>query len=106
MKIKTLLKLSFIILIIIFLALYFMQATSYYQGDINKKSMMTEDAIKQFEKDLKGGKKIDARNYLEKEERLDNNLSNLGMSLSKLLEKAFSTTVKTIFNGLNSIISS
>ena len=69
---KRLIKLIGIILLIFFLALYLSSYnTSYYEN----KNILTEDAIKRFEKDLKEGKKINVNNYIEKEKNYNNKVS-------------------------------
>ena len=47
-----------------FLVLYFAQAGGYYEDVNNKKASLTEEKIKQFEEDVKNGKKIEVENYV------------------------------------------
>ena len=77
---KRLIKLIGIILLIFFLALYLSSYnTSYYEN----KNILTEDAIKRFEKDLKEGKKINVNNYIEKEKTEE--FTNYRDNLSRLI---------------------
>ena len=81
---KRLIKLIGIILLIFFLALYLSSYnTSYYEN----KNILTEDAIKRFEKDLKEGKKINVNNYIEKEKNYNNKVSTYTLKLSNLIDK-------------------
>ena len=76
---KKIIKPIGIILIILFLSLYLSSYnTSYYEN----KNILTEDAIKRFEKDLKQGKKIDVNNYIEKEKDYNNKVSKTTLKIS------------------------
>ena len=64
MKANNILKFTFIILILLFIGLYISQVTGYYEYTESKKTTLTKDAINRFEKDVKEGKEISAKNYL------------------------------------------
>ena len=56
--------LSFIfILFIIYLFMYAMVKTGYYESRINRKTIITDRKIREFEKDIKEGKVIDVNKY-------------------------------------------
>ena len=55
---------------------------------------------------MKNGKEIIAGNYLEKENNYNNNLSLLGVKLSKLIESGFNKLMWLILNELESVIDS
>ena len=67
MKANNILKFTFVILILLFIGLYISQVTGYYEYTESKKTTLTKDAINRFEKDVKEGKEISAKNYLEEE---------------------------------------
>lgn len=76
-------KIILIFIIIFFLSLYFSKYSSdYYE----MKSNLTEEAIKNYEKDLKDGKNIVASNYLPEEKNYNNKVSKMGLGLSHLIE--------------------
>lgn len=89
-------KIILIILIIIFLSLYFMNIVGYY--DVNRnRTILTEEQIKQFERDIENGEYIDINDYLEpKNKDYDNSFSNISLNISngidtflnKFLQKA------------------
>ena len=81
-----LLKGIFLVIIILFLSLYFSKYTSDYYTSNNN---LTEEAIERYEKDLKEGKEIDPRNYVQEEKNYNNKVSKLGLKTSKLIEKTF-----------------
>lgn len=104
MKGKNVLILISSITIIFFFALYFSQYTGYYDFSDNSKTVLTDEAIKKFEADVKAGKKIDASNYLEKEKNYSNKASKLGMKISLIIEKAFNKGMNAIFNELEKTV--
>ena len=92
---KRLIKLIGIILLIFFLALYLSSYnTSYYEN----KNILTEDAIKRFEKDLKEGKKINVNNYIEKEKNYNNKVSTYTLKLSNLIDKCINKSLKLVYS--------
>ena len=94
---KRLIKLIGIILLIFFLALYLSSYnTSYYEN----KNILTEDAIKRFEKDLKEGKKINVNNYIEKEKNYNNKVSTYTLKLSYLIDKCINKSLKLVLKYL------
>lgn len=94
---KRLIKLIGIILLIFFLALYLSSYnTSYYEN----KNILTEDAIKRFEKDLKEGKKINVNNYIEKEKNYNNKVSTYTLKLSNLIDKCINKSLKLVLKYL------
>ena len=94
---KRLIKLIGIILLIFFLALYLSSYnTSYYEN----KNILTEDAIKRFEKDLKEGKKINVNNYIEKEKSYNNKVSTYTLKLSNLIDKCINKSLRLVLKYL------
>ena len=94
---KRLIKLIGIILLIFFLALYLSSYnTSYYEN----KNILTEDAIKRFEKDLKEGKKINVNNYIEKEKNYNNKVSTYTLKISNLIDKCINKSLRLVLKYL------
>ena len=94
-------KLLGIILVIMFLSVYFSRFNnSYYEN----KNVLTEEAIIQFEKDIKEGKNINVSTYLKEEKDYSNKVSNVGMKTSNFIEKGFKKTLKFLFNCLGGLI--
>lgn len=52
------------ILFIIFLINYFSVSTGYYKEQINKKTVLTDEKIKEFEEDVKNGEYVDINDYV------------------------------------------
>lgn len=106
MKAKKVFIFIFCGLFVLFVSLYVTQATGYYEFSNSKKSTLTNEAIKKFEQDVKSGKKIAAKNYLEEEKQYNNKISNASLALSKSIEKGFNFIMNKIFSELNSVVSS
>ena len=105
MNYKSIAGFIMVILIILFLGLYVSQMTGYYEYSESKKQALTEDAIQRFEQDVKEGKEINAKDYLQEEINYNNALSNIGMKLSSLIEKGFNKAMNGLFNEISKTIS-
>lgn len=69
--------------------------SGYYQGELQKKMILTQEAIDNFEKDVEEGKEIDVNNYLEiKEKNYDNKFSNGGRYISNKINSIISNGIK------------
>ena len=71
----------FMISFLSFLVIYFSELTGYYQYQNHKKTVLTGEQIKKFEKDVASGKEVDINEYLVVDNRIYNN------KLSKLMSK-------------------
>ena len=77
--------------IIVYICLYGLNMSGYYDKGRRDKMEFTSSQIEQFEKDVDAGKTIDLNNYIEENNKdYSNSLSRLGYNVSK--------TVDTIFN--------
>ncbi len=101
-----LLKLSLIILFISFLTLYFSHNSGYFEYEQHKKTSFTKEQIERFEQDIKDGKEVDITNYLDnKDNDYSNKISNLGLTLSKQIEKAIKGGLNHVINFINNSLS-
>ncbi len=97
---KQIIKGTGIMMLILFFSLYFSKYNNdYYEN----KRILTDEAINRFEKDVKEGKKIDAKNYLPKEKDYNNKASEIGVKSSEFIEKVFEKSLRVIMTYLNSI---
>lgn len=98
-------KLSLLALVIVFFILVFSSSGGYYEYELNKKSNLTEEAIKQFEQDVKEGREIDINDYVVKEKKdYSNTFSKLGLKLSNKIGTIFKEGVKFIFNSVGNLV--
>lgn len=77
---------ALLILFLIYFALYLMDNLGYYNLS-TKKTILTEEKIKEFENDIKNGKSIDLTNYVETENNYNNIYSNIGYNISVGIDK-------------------
>jgi len=79
-------KLLIQVLLILFLSLFL----SKYSIDVNEnKRILTEQAIEEYEKDLKEGKEIVSEKYHIKEKDYNNKVAKTGRKISSMIEKTF-----------------
>lgn len=106
MNINKLIKPLLTILILSFLALYFMTSGGYYEYKLNNKNILTEEAIKQFENDVKEGKPIIASNYIKEQKNYSNKANILANKLSDLISNIYDKVMKYLFKQIEKTISS
>lgn len=91
------------ILFLIYLSLYMMDNLGYY--NINTKNkVLTEEAIKEFEKDIKNGKSIDIKNYVGDNTNYKNFYSNLGYNLSIGVDNILNKGLKKVGDILKKLL--
>lgn len=96
---KKIIKIISFLIVIFFFSLYFSKYNNdYYENE----RVLTEDAMKRFENDVKKGKKIIASNYIPKEKNYNNKASNIGVKTSSFIEKTFDKGLQLIMDYLNS----
>ncbi len=100
MKNKTwiIFKNTLILLFILFLINYFIANTGYYNKINNKKTIMTEEKIKEFESDIKNNEYIDIKKYTNEEEQDTSNvMSNLGYKTSETINDIVTNKLFKLF---------
>ena len=102
---KKLIKLIGIIIIIIFIASYMIAESGYYEYTMQRRTIITNEKIKEFEEDVKNNKEIDLKNYLDKEEiDYSNKITTLIYNISDNSNKLARKTIKYIFKKLGSLV--
>ena len=84
-----------------FLIIYFSGSGTYYENQLHKKTLFTEEQIKKFEQDVADGKNVSIEDYIdEKSENYSNKTSEAGLFLSKgisgYIKKGIEKTFKMI----------
>ena len=98
---------KYIVLIsfITFLSLYISQSTGYFEYKNSKKVALTNEQIKQFEKDVNEGKNIDITKYIEINNKdYQNKLSKTGLQVSNILEKSVQKFISESFKVLAKLV--
>lgn len=98
-------KFLIISIIIIFLVSYLVASTGYYEYQIQERTILTNEKIKEFEEDIKNNKDIDALEYFTLEEvDYSNKFTNLVYNISNESTKVTRKVIKKIFKKLGSLI--
>lgn len=88
-KKKNPLLIIMIILFGVYLALYYAFLNGYYEYKNYNKMVLTEEAMKEFEKDISEGKDITLNKYIKTEYKdYSNSISDLGLKTGEFLEDA------------------
>lgn len=91
-------------LFITFASLYISQSAGYIEYENRKQVALTESQIKKFEKDVKDGKQVDVEKYLKTNEKnYQNNISKVGLKVSKIMEKGVNKVVDVSFKFLGKL---
>ena len=95
-------RIVILILFFFFMILYGMQLTGYNDYRTNRKKMLTS-----YEKDIKEGKDVSRKDYLTKNKvSYNNNLSNLGLDISKGISYVFNKTMDGLFKLMEEAVNS
>lgn len=104
-KANKILKYLILTSFITFLSLYISQSTGYYEYCASKKTALTNKQIKEFESDIRKGKKVDIKKYIETNNKnYQNNLSKTGLSISKTSEKCIQKVIDKSFKLLGNLV--
>ncbi len=86
------------LLFIIYIGLFIASKTGFYEAKVNKKTLLTNEAIKQFEQDIEDGKEVDLNNYIPKEKKdYANFLTKTADKITKACEEVASGSIKDIW---------
>lgn len=92
-------------LFVLFVSLYIASNAGYYEYQNKEQVKFTEEKMKEFEEDLKNGKKVDIKDYLTNANKdYNNKVTELGLAMSDFvnngiingLEKTFKLVEKLI----------
>lgn len=88
-----------------FVSLYLASASGYYEYENKEQTKFTEEKMKEFENDLKKGKKVDLKDYLEVDTvKYDNKITNFGQSLSDILNDSITHSLEKTFKFIEKLI--
>ena len=98
-------KYTIVIIFISFFCTVILSMSGYYQTTLQKKTILTNEAILSFENDIKEGKDIDVNNYIEQNQKnYDNAFTKGGRYISNKINNLISTgiekTLKLIINAI------
>jgi len=94
-----------IILLVLFFCLFFANSAGYYEYKLSQKTNLTDEAIKQFEQDIKDGKEVDVNDYIDdKTKNYDNNLTKINKKVSESISKVFGGSLKYFFKYISNAV--
>ena len=92
-----------IVLFFIYLALYIANLTGYYDKSIREKTILTEEKKREFEKDLKEGKNVQIKTYLQSEKDYSNFLTKSANKINNKLGDFFSDDLNGLWLFIKSL---
>ena len=98
MKYENTFKIIFIFLFVIFLTMYISVGSNYYEYELHKKVMLTNEDIKKFEDDVKNNKEVDIDNYISSRVDYSNSFSKASTKVSMETKKYIKQGIEGIFN--------
>lgn len=90
------------VLFIVYFSLYLMDNLGYY-NIAAKNKILTEEKLKEFERDVKNGKSIDIKNYVDDETNYKNFYSNIGYNMSIGIDNILNKGLKKVGNVLKKL---
>jgi hypothetical protein len=98
-------KVVFVGLLFIYISFYFAGVAGYYEYKNYKKTVLTEEQIEKFEKDVKEGKEVNVEDYVVEDKKVVNNkISNLGKRISFGVSGIISKSLAKGFKSLSKFI--
>ena len=87
------------VLFILYLSLTIAISSGYYEAKLSEKTTITDEAMKQFEEDVKAGKNVDIKDYLtDIKKDYSNGATKLGIDFSMIVEKFMSKGINEMVN--------
>ena len=103
-KNKTL-NLIIIIVVIIFITSYLVSYSGYYEYQLQEKTILTNEKIKEFEQDIKNNENIDIKEYINNEEiDYSNKITNIVYKLSENSNKIARKCIKALFKKISYLV--
>ena len=91
-------------LFLLYLALYIAYSSGYYESNISKHTIITQEKLEEFEQDIKDNKEIDIKDYVDKEDKdYSSKVSKIGTSISSKIDSFMDGGVSNFFNLLGKL---
>ena len=102
---KKIFKVLLFTIILTFIVAYIIEETGYYEYQLQTKTNLTNEAIKQFEQDIKDNKNIDLKDYVV-DNNIDytNNLTKATNKISNDVNKYLKKTIEGFFNVVSKLV--
>lgn len=87
------------VLFILYISLTIAISTGYYEAKLSEKTTITNEAIKQFEEDVRNGKNVDINDYLtDNYQDYSNQTTKAGYAFSSAIESFMSKGINEAVN--------
>lgn len=98
---KKIIKVIFTCLFLSFVVSYVIEMTGYYEYNLQNKTIMTNESIAQFEKDLAEGKDVTIENYVVSTEKdytssLTRTTNKVSVKVNKILKEGIESVFKIV----------
>lgn len=103
MKKHNFLKTLFILVFLLFLALFIASKTGYYEKSVKDKTYLTNKKLKEFEKDISEGKNVDAKDYFPKEVDYSNIFTKSANNISNKIGLVVNYKAKNIWDFIKTL---
>ena len=103
MKKHNFFKTLFILVFLLFLALFIASKTGYYEKSVKDKTYLTNKKLKEFEKDISEGKNVDAKDYFPKEVDYSNVFSKSANNISNKIGLVVNYKAKNIWDFIKTL---
>jgi len=102
---KKLFKYFVILLLLVFTFIFMASEAGYYEYNLRKKMVLTNEAMEKFEEDVKNNENVDLNDYLESSQKnYKNNLTEVCSNVSKKINEYFKFGIDSIFSVINKVV--
>lgn len=89
-----------------YIIVYIISISSYYDYQLQKKTILTNEQIKLFESDISQGKDVSLNDYVVSTEKdYSNSLTKFTYKITKNINKSIKNSVEVCFKLLNNLVS-
>lgn len=103
MKKHNFFKTLFILVFLLYLALFIASKTGYYEKSVKDKTFLTNKKIKEFEKDISEGKNVDAKDYFPKEVDYSNIFTKSANNISNKIGLVVNSKAKNVWDFIKTL---
>ena len=103
MKKHNFFKTLFILVFLLFLALFIASKTGYYEKSVKDKTNLTNKKLKEFEKDIIEGKNVDAKDYFPKEVDYSNVFTKSANNISNKIGLVVNSKAKNVWDFIKTL---
>ena len=103
MKKHNFFKTLFILVFLLFLALFIASKTGYYEKSVKDKTYLTNKKLKEFEKDISEGKNADAKDYFPNEVDYSNIFTKSANNISNKIGLVVNSKAKNVWDFIKTL---